>query len=75
MVLHLPLTIWLFLVLTVLGVSVWSLPPVSLGCCRSYRRHMVLAVADLRCLQIVGSVALALTHLLGDLQTVGSSGE
>lgn len=36
---------------------------------------MVLAVADLRCLQIVGSVALVVTHLLGDLQTVGSSGE
>lgn len=35
---------------------------------------MVLAVADLRCLQIVGSVALVVTHLLGDLQTVGSSG-
>lgn len=75
MVLHLPLTIWLFLVSTVLGVSVWSLSPVSLGCFRSYRRHMVLAVADLRCLQIVGSVALAVAHFPGDLQTVGSSGE
>jgi hypothetical protein len=35
MVLHLPLAIWLSLVLTGLGVSVWSLSPVSLGCYRS----------------------------------------
>ena len=27
MILHLPLTIWLSLVLSGLGVSVWSLPP------------------------------------------------
>jgi hypothetical protein len=59
MVLCLPLTIWLSLVLTGLGVSVWSLPPVSLCCCRFLGRHMVLTVAD----------------LLGGLQTMGSSEE
>ena len=35
MILHLFLTICLSLVLTGLGVSVWSLPPVALGCSRS----------------------------------------
>ena len=59
MVLLLPLTIWLSLVLISLGVSVWSLPPVSLGCCRSPEKLVALAVAD----------------LLGSLQIVGSSEE
>jgi hypothetical protein len=33
MILGLPLIIWLFLVLTDLGVSTWGLPPVSLKFC------------------------------------------
>ena len=32
MIIHLPLAIWLSVVLVDLCVSVWSLPPVSLGC-------------------------------------------
>ena len=40
MVLHLPLTIWLFLVFAGLGVSVWSLPFMFLGCFRSPGRSI-----------------------------------
>ena len=47
MVLHLPLTIWLFLAFAVLGDSAWSLPLLSLGCFRSSGRPVTLAVADL----------------------------
>lgn len=57
MVLCLPLTIWLFLVLTDLGVSVWSLPPVFVGFYRYSGRPVALIIAD----------------LLGGLQIVGSS--
>ena len=56
-VLHLPLTIWLSLVLAGLGVSVLCLPLVSLGCCWTPGRSVTLAVAD----------------FLWGLQTVGSS--
>ena len=55
----LPLDVRLSLVLTGLGVSVWSLPPVSLGCFRSPGRPVALAVSD----------------LLGGFQTMGSSEE
>ena len=44
-VLCLPLAIWLSLVFAGLGVSVWSLPLMSLGCCRSPDRPVALAVA------------------------------
>ena len=64
MVLHLPLTTWLSLVLPGLGVFFWSLPPVSISCCRSPGRPVCLAVADLLGgLQTVVSVALAETDL------------
>ena len=56
-VLSLPLTIWLSLVLTGLGVSVWSLPPVFVGFYRYSGRPVALIIAD----------------LLGGLQIVGSS--
>jgi hypothetical protein len=39
--------IWLYLVLAVLGVSVSSLTPVSLCCCRSPGRPVTLSVADI----------------------------
>jgi hypothetical protein len=55
----LPLDVRLSLVLTGLGVSVWNLPPVSLGCFRSPGRPVALAVSD----------------LLGGFQTMGSSEE
>ena len=47
MVSCLTLTILLFLVLAGLDVSVWRLPPVPFGCCRSPGRLMALAAADL----------------------------
>lgn len=47
MVLCLPLAIWLSLMLGGLGISVWSLPLVSLGCCRFPGRPVALAVLDL----------------------------
>ena len=47
MVLCLPLAIWLSLVFAGLGVSVWSLPLLSLGCFRSPGRPVALSVADL----------------------------
>jgi hypothetical protein len=54
-VLHLPFAIWLSLVLASLGFSVCSLPPVSLGCCRSPGKPVALAVTDLLCsLQVMG---------------------
>ena len=46
MALSLPLAIWLSLVLAGLGVSVWSLPPVSVGSFRSPGRPMVLVVVE-----------------------------
>lgn len=46
-VLCLPLAIWLSLVFAGLGVSVWTLPLLSLGCFRSSGRPVTLAVADL----------------------------
>ena len=57
MVSCLPLAIWLSLMLIGFGVSVWSLPPMSLGCCRSPECPVTLVIAD----------------LLGSFQTVGSS--
>lgn len=88
MVFYLPLTIWLSLVLTVLGLSVWSLSLVSLGCCRSPGRSVALALADfLGEHQNVGwasdceffrdhthqrSVILGAAYILGSLQAVGS---
>jgi hypothetical protein len=54
---HLHLSTWFSLVLTGLYVSVWSLSPVTLGCCRSPGRPVTLATED----------------LLGGLQTLGSS--
>lgn len=45
MVLSLPLAIWLSLMLA--GLSVWSLPPMSLCCCRSPSRPVALAVVNL----------------------------
>lgn len=56
-VLCLPLSICLSLLLTVLGVSFWSLPPVSLGCCR----------------YPLSSDDLSIVELLGGLYNVGSS--
>ena len=46
MVLHLPLTIWLSLVLVGLGDSVWSLPLLSLVWFRSSGRSVALTVSD-----------------------------
>ena len=46
-VLCLTLAIWLSLVFVGLGVSVWSLPLLSLGCFRSPGRPVALSVADL----------------------------
>lgn len=59
MVLRFHLAVRLSLLVAGLGVSVWSLPPVTLGCCRSPEKLVALAVAD----------------LLGSLQIVGSSEE
>lgn len=59
MELHLTLSIWLSLLLDGLGVSLWGLPTVFLGCCRSSWTPM----------------ALGLTDLLGGLQTVWASKE
>lgn len=82
MSLCLTLTILLFLVLAGLDDSVWRLPPVSLGYCRTSGRLMVLAVADLLWdLWTVGSsvgnvcqspVALFIVALQGGLQNVVS---
>ena len=41
------LAIWLSLVLTVLGVTVWSLPVMSFGCFSSPGRPVALALTDL----------------------------
>ena len=83
MVSCLTLTILLFLVLAGLDVSVWRLPPVPFGCCRSPGRLMALAVADLLWgLWTLGSsegnvchwpVGLATVALQGGLQNVVSS--
>ena len=47
MVLHLPLTIWLSVMLADLGIFVWSLLPLALGCCSSLGSSVALDVADL----------------------------
>ena len=46
-VLCLTLAIWLSLVFVGLGVSVWSLPLLSLGCFRSPGRPVALSVAEI----------------------------
>ena len=83
--LHLPLAIWLSLVFSGLGDSVWSLPLLFLGCFRSPVRPVSLAITDHPWGFSTGdpsegqrscrSVALAIVHLLGGLQTIGSSEE
>ena len=57
MVLGMPMSIWLSLILSGLSISVWNLPPVSLGCSWVPGRP----------------VALGRAGILGDLQTMGSS--
>ena len=47
MVLHFLLTIWSSLVFAGLGVSVWRLPLLSLGCFRSPGRPVALSVAEI----------------------------
>ena len=48
-----------------MGVSFWSLPPVSLGCCRSLSRPGALTAPDLLgILHTVESVALGAADLL-----------
>lgn len=73
LILCLPLTTWLSLLFSGLSVSVWSMPPVSMGCCSSPGRPAALGAADLLGeLQTVGSVAHGAADLLGSLQSVGS---
>lgn len=80
MILCLPLTICLSLVFAGLGVSVWSLPLLSLGCCQSPGRPVALTVVDLlrglptiRCSEgqtSCWSVALGIDILQGSLRTM-----